>query len=338
MRALDFRWWAWHIFYHGDRNRVLTKLIQPVIGPLLLSREIDSFFFVRYALGGPHVRLRLRLAPERAERVEARLQEAAATFFELWPSITPLDESLIHKENLVLLIDAPLEADSTIYPDNFFQPFEFQPEIERYGGALLLEHSFNYFALSSTLVLQATMQHGEMPWAHQLPVGLGLLARQAWGFAATVDELLTLLTYAATFWGNASEKILQKGDRVFDQQPKVFCDLLRRELRPLTGSAPTDIAEGALRLSTAIGSADPPTRSRILRSHMHMLANRFGMRNPEEVYLSRILARSFEKLADSDSEIRREIEAGLATRNEIEPRGELRDLLFPTFLKVFGCP
>ncbi len=61
MSAPGREWRSYHLFYHGDRDLVLR--LWPTLAPLILSRIVDSFFFLRYSLGGPHIRIRLRLEP-----------------------------------------------------------------------------------------------------------------------------------------------------------------------------------------------------------------------------------------------------------------------------------
>jgi hypothetical protein len=300
------RWRAWHIFYHSNRNQVLAKLVHPAVGSLLTSGDIDSFFFLRYNLGGPHIRLRLRLVPGRTERVEAHLKEAAAEFFKLWPSKTSLADDLIRRNNIAILKDALLEDDDAVYPDNSLQSFEFRPESERYGGDSLFDASLDFFALSSTLALRFVETHGEMPWGKQLPVIAAILARQAWGLAANKEELLELVDYSKTFWGDTPSDIAAKGDRAFARQAETFLGMFRHRFQESN-----DLAEGAHHLSKAISSAAPAIRRRILHSHMHLTANRLGLQNREEIYLCRILLRSLERLLESDPRLSDKLDAAL---------------------------
>src|SRR3954451_23309696 len=75
-------WRAARVFYHGDRDAMLRHLVWPLLTQLTAERLCDRFYFVRYSLGGPHLRLRWRLRQEadagRAENVLARL---AGDFF-----------------------------------------------------------------------------------------------------------------------------------------------------------------------------------------------------------------------------------------------------------------
>jgi len=68
-------WIGYHLFYYEDPRRAVLGFVRPAVAALVEVDLIESFFFLRYALGGPHVRLRLRPAegrsPEAAEMVEA---------------------------------------------------------------------------------------------------------------------------------------------------------------------------------------------------------------------------------------------------------------------------
>jgi thiopeptide-type bacteriocin biosynthesis protein len=228
--------------------------------------------------------------------VEAQLKEAASEFFKLWPSTTSLADDLIRRNNITILRDAPLENDDAVYPDNSLHPFEFRPESERYGGDLFLDSSLGYFALSSALALQFIGTHGDLPWGRQLPMISGILARQAWGFAANKEELLDLVDYSRTFWGDAPTHIAAKGDRAFARQAETFLGMFRHQFQESDG-----LAQGAHCLSKDVSSANPVVRRRILHSHMHLMANRLGLQNLEEIYLCRILRRSLERLIQSDA-------------------------------------
>ena len=89
------RWQAFHLFYHADRNLLLLRLIRPLVGSLARAGAIDRFFFVRYELGGPHVRLRLRSTPGAMDVVEERVREASADYFARWPSVQPRTDELV---------------------------------------------------------------------------------------------------------------------------------------------------------------------------------------------------------------------------------------------------
>ena len=86
----------------------------------------------------------------------------------------------------------------------------------------------------------------------------------------------------------------------------------------------------------AIAGADATTRRRILVSQLHTSANRLGLTNQEEIYLTRILVRAFAALLASSA--REDLEAQLAARAALVPRAGLEDLLRPAFVDSFSEP
>lgn len=288
------RWRSCHLYYHGDRNLLLDRLVWPLVGSLFHSRTIDHFFFIRYELGGPHVRLRLRALPGAEESVEEAAAKAAGDFFARWPSAQPRSTETMMRWTRETLAADPSETDATIYPDNSLRIVPFEPQIDRYGGPELFGASLDFFALSSLRALAFAHESGAEPRSRQLPHILRALACQALGFARDEPELLRLLGYAEAGEGHPLAPFAARGDRAFEQQPEVLRRLLVDALTGTgeQGAGPLDEARG---LAAALRGAAPATREGILRSHMHMTANRLGLSNPEEAHAGRILWRAAEE-------------------------------------------
>src|SRR4029077_11347781 len=128
------RWRSCHLHYHGDGNLLLVQLVRPLAGSLLRSGAIDRFFFIRYELGGHHVRLRLRAAPGAGDAVDAAVTAAAADFFARLPSAHPLPAEAVARRTREILATDPSESDATFHPDNSLRIVPFIPEVDRYGG------------------------------------------------------------------------------------------------------------------------------------------------------------------------------------------------------------
>ncbi len=319
-------WISFHLYYHEDLNRTVTGFTYPVVLSLLRRSWIDGFFFVRYGLGGPHLRLRLRPLPGKAESVALVVRREAERFIAEMPSTATVDEDSLRRTNAAILAGDPHEADDSIYQDNTFLATTFRPETHRYGGSELLPASLNFFTLSSALALEVLHGHGGEPRARQLLLFLRLLLRQALHFAADEEELLALAGYGVEAWGKALPTILAKGDNVFAGQREVFHELFRREVRPWTTEPAADLpillGVAAARLSDLIAKNDRPLRRRIGISQLHMTATRLGLSNIEEAYVSRILHNMTLELLKEDLTT-----ASFLTRSQ-EVGGEtLRDLL-----------
>jgi hypothetical protein len=256
------RWLALHVYYHSEQNRLLHRFVGPLVAELWRSERIDSFFFIRYGLGGPHLRLRLRAPADSATALEAEVLAATREFLREHPSPRSLSAESIDRSNRAVLARDPQENDGAIYPDNWARFAPFVPETERYGGPDLLPGSLDFFALSSARALELLAQPGEGAESLPLSSALQLLVRQALGFSRSCEELVALLEYSLPRDGTAPEAIARKVD---------------------------------------VWEAPSPLRRRILASQQHMTANRLGLRNVDELYLSCLLQKVAREFAHEES-------------------------------------
>lgn len=285
-------WHSFHLYYHANLDDLIVGLAGPTLGALVSAGSIDRCFFVRFALGGPHVRLRVRVADTQFEAVRHRIAVAAAEFFAARPSASPMPEADIRRINASVLATDPHEVDDGIYPDNSVRDLPFCPETDRYGGPRYLDRSLDYFTLSSMQAVRFVAAHHAAPRARQLPVIFQILFREAWGFADGVDELLSLLSYSFAAAGKALAPVVKRGDQLFEAHRDLFVRALCGALDAARPPA-LDIGEAARRLACAIHDVSPATRRHEIRSsHMHMTANRLGLSNPEEAYIGRLMWRA----------------------------------------------
>jgi len=328
----DRRWHAHHFFYHGDLDVALRYFVRPAIAELIARRLIDSFFFVRYTLGGPHLRIRYRLAPETplsASAIGPILRQAATRFLERWRSTTILDPEKIRQESRAILAMVSEESE-LYYEDNTLLPFPFKPEVDRYGGPELLEPSLDLFAISSAQALEAIRDPGWGSPGRRGAIVFRLLLRQAWGFARSEKELLLHLGYRLPVGQEIGDEIWSKADHDFEARREVYRALLKHELSLLaeaesTGDEPawpaaSFLYEAARRLSHAVRGEAPETRWQIGHSQLHMTSNRLGFFPFQEMHLQRILWRAVRDLAEAEPTVWQRFMAASFGREEA-PRG-----------------
>jgi hypothetical protein len=324
------RWLAFHFYYHGQQNHLLECMLRPLVGSLLSRGEVDSFFFVRFFLGGPHVRLRLRLKGSRDTVVE-EVQKAAERFFSDFPSQPTLAEEKIRENNQAILESDQGEWDPSIYPNNSMREAPFRPEAERYGGTELLPDSLAFFALSSCRALQFFHRYQADPGPRLLPFAFHLLSCHALGFAKDLMELLELIRYPVGNWEAAPPLLVERGDQAFEQQRTTFLRTLRCMIEDLAEvRAPGEDTAAAGRLNQALGKIT--TRRGILSSQLHMTSNRLGLKNGEEVYVARLMWRTATELASSEPAVWSQLERFLCERPAARRTGcSLEDLLPAAF-------
>lgn len=296
-------WLNYHLYYHQDPGSAIDGFVRPLVVDLLRSDRIDRFFFVRYGLGGPHIRLRLHPRPGASDLVAEAAEDRARDFLASRPSTSNLTTPSILRGNQQLLASDPHETDNSVYPDNTFLAFPFRPEIERYGGPELWRDSLDFFVISSAAALELLREHGGEPRTRQVTLAFQILAGQALSFARDEEDLIVLLRYAVDIWGGRMSQAMEKADRVLAEKRKVFDQLFERELDfGVAVATRTELNEGARRLAWAVRDADRSVHQRIGTSQLHMTANRLGLNNAEEVFLSQILTRlAGERIASGES-------------------------------------
>jgi len=286
-------WRAYHIFYHDDLNRLLRQLVLPLIASLLRLKVIDRFFFVRYSLGGRHVRLRWRVDGESAACfAETLLATEAKNFFALWPSSDSIPEHQIRNTNRLLLQVDPmlLPEDDSVYGDNSWIAYPIRFEIDRYGGPNRFSASLDLFALSSGAVLRLLAAHPEPGSTWVRPAILRLWLQLAWGFSADQHEFLVLANYAShLFTADCFEQCIVEADEVFAKRHVQLVHMVRHEVDSLIQSGSCPLAKGACWVAANADGLSMYAHRYLNISHIHMTANRLGLSNLEEVYLARIL-------------------------------------------------
>lgn len=265
-------WCAWHL-YGADTIRGLTQpllhSVEPVVRELAEESWFDRFFFIRYSdHRGPHLRLRFRipLGPGAAEKRAQAMEERLAS--------------------TGLLVAKP-----------------FEPETTRYGGPSLLPASLDFFCLSSQAALETLRQMATKSRAQQLTATLRRLVHQAVGAARDRSDLLLLLDYFEA-WRPAMQPVVEKADQVFDRAPNAHRRSVASSIQEARVLGEADLlVSGAASLARSLDRLEDAERLPILRSQMHMTANRLGLLNAEESYLTRIACRAAETLSAEELDL-----------------------------------
>ena len=301
-------WSSYHLYYHGDQDAVLVGWVAPMVRSLFAQGVLDRFFYLRYRLGGPHLRLRFRPRAGAHGVVEAALAEMAEQLFHDAPSHDARDPEKIARDNESILRLDRNETDATVYRDNSWCPAPFVPEIERFGGPDLFATCLDIFTASSLATLDFLTAcrpiEGSMPSPGQrLAATLQRQAGLAWGLASSPQQWLGLVGYAGRSAPSAMAPIVERGDTAFEQNRSAFVTLVLQALNRADtdisstahDAAPTldQLEQKTLRyLAWNLRHRDAALRQRILTSQLHLGANRLGQSNPDEVYLSRMLWRA----------------------------------------------
>jgi hypothetical protein len=294
------RWRAYHLHYHGDRDRLLLEFVRPTVADLLASKQIETFFFVRYALRGPHIRLRLRPNEATFDTVHEAVTSAAACFFTQSPSSATLPDHIVRETSEQVRATDPHEHDTEVYADNTCVSAEPHFEVARYGGAAAFVRSLDYFALSSVHALDVCESGGPS----RLAAALRSYVWQAWGFARDGTEFAGLIEYTRVYWEHLWRATAEEADAFFERRKERICQLLRNELEAIAANgtdedSPTlnSLADGAQLVAAPMPATERELRLSVAMSHLHMTSNRMGLTNIEEAYVGRILWRAVHETA-----------------------------------------
>lgn len=158
-------WIALHIFYSSNSNPLLEECVAPLIQELREEGLIDGWFFIRYWMEGPHIRLRLHPAsPDDRDVVQARAEHAAQTFIKTRPSLYKSDPSVLGTlyKDMFLMEYTEQEWEEKYGADgampmqesNTIAEYPYEPEYVKYGGPAGVALAERHFEHSSDTVLQ----------------------------------------------------------------------------------------------------------------------------------------------------------------------------------------
>jgi thiopeptide-type bacteriocin biosynthesis protein len=276
-------WISAHIFYSGDHDLLLAELVAPIISHNRhLLAEPSPYFFIRYWEGGEHTRLRL-YSGSRA-LLEKELIDQAADFFKRYPAHCSEKEA----------------QNRTVYPDNSVQFISYIPETERYGNSRSLPWAEQYFAASSTLILQWITGGKNKSARFIRAIKLHLILIQACGFndqqinelcTGFINDWLTRLCDPLNDMEAEKQLWLQQFERSFEPQKEQltaavanFLDEIIHEQLPDGLQQFNELNRQIMRQYQNEGFSIGKIMD-IIKSLMHMNHNRLGINNQEESYL-----------------------------------------------------
>ncbi len=171
-------WVSAHVFHANALDVLIIDAIAPLVGTLTTAGFIDGFFFLRYWEGGPHLRLRLRLAsaePQRAAEVRGLVIEGLMGYRTTHPSIRQMTPERYAAQADRFAASEGLPCyERALRSNNSIAFIAYQPEHNWYGMAGSLAAVERHFIESSELALG--LLTGGMPPQRRTAVALALLS------------------------------------------------------------------------------------------------------------------------------------------------------------------
>lgn len=299
--ALD-PWVSAHLFYQGDLDDLLIRLVRPLVDDLAADGLTDAYFYLRYWEGGPHLRLRLRAADVGAL---PRLRDLVATRCTRYLRTRPSPDVLDPGEYTVMAAELARRErrtsyETTLRTNNTIAFVAYRPETWRYGTGRSLRAVERHFAASSRAAL------GALPLGHREAVGYAVILL-AWLVSPPRADAVMRYEEAGTEQASAVEAQWERHHVRLLQDAQRLRRLVERPGRGL-------LAEWAAAVRCLRSELDqdldlPGDRARnvgaVLDICAHLMCNRLGVPLTAEPPLRRMAALTMAAL--DDNEVSREL-------------------------------
>lgn len=338
---VDKNWISAHIFYSSNPNPLLVECVAPLVEKLRAQDLIARYFFIRYWLGGPHIRLRLLPTAGVTEQavkdvvepeVQAFLSRRPALYEIDTAALAPIYKRLYFAEYGPDAFTAEFGEDGELpfYPNNSLHYVAYEPEVQRYGGLAGVDLAERHFEVSSNIVLRLSRDTNIHIRSIMFGHAIQLMIQTCYGFLEDDARVSAFFQHYMDFWqgsfgqniNNNSNRLMprfiRKYDRVAHKLQKRVADIRAfvqarpassgtevermwsEHIRELRASVSTLFAAGQIELPEVEDEAGA-FRS-LLRGYIHMTNNRLGVNISDEVYLSYLLRRAIEHMAEAKSE------------------------------------
>ncbi|WP_116202723.1 lantibiotic dehydratase C-terminal domain-containing protein [Amycolatopsis circi] len=237
-------WISMHIFYAGNSDALLVECVAPLVAQLRSDGLLGQYFFIRYWLAGPHVRLRLRPArAENADEVRRRAEDSVNGFLTRHPALYEPDfpgaDEMYRRLGIAEYGDAwwteRFGADGAMVfdPNNSFRYVPYEPEYRRYGGLAATRLAEWHFESSSDLVLRLTATAN----VHIRPVLLGLSLQlsliMCYAFLETDGAVAWYLDRSRRFWETSFIEDVESTHAAFERSWKTMSGQLSERVHKL---------------------------------------------------------------------------------------------------------
>lgn len=147
-------WSAWHLHLGTAATSAGDRVLAETVVPAVDALRGHPWFFIRYWQGGPHLRLRIAdLTEADAAATTSRLEESLRSSGELRGDELPLDTRAFGAE---AARHARAETGKDRVAEDVRSPgvhrSVYEPELERYGGPVLMARNEEAFEMSSRMV------------------------------------------------------------------------------------------------------------------------------------------------------------------------------------------
>ncbi len=172
---IDHNWLAAYLYVDDHWEDLLRQVVQPLVKDVMAAGLADGYFFIRYWEKGPHLRLRFHGDPQQMKQsIQPLLEERVQTWFSAHPSSRDQQTQEMALKN-------------DWYPQHSIQYIDYEPEVQRYGGAAGMPIAERQFQASSDAVL-AVLNESEGEWSYERALGIALQMHLAFVQAMGIED------------------------------------------------------------------------------------------------------------------------------------------------------
>ncbi|SHG14703.1 thiopeptide-type bacteriocin biosynthesis protein [Pedobacter caeni] len=292
------KWFAIYIYYPGNLDLMLQQLIHPFTNRFFKNESDGAYFFIRYWENGSHIRLRMKVDPEKQEMLSAEIRNRVNAFFAQYA------DPMLHT-------GPKTESES---PGHELTYISYEPEINRYGNQQSMPWAEAHFCSSSVFILDwiNSRKDGSSILAQALSIHLMLLAATQWMFPRLLSVCdLFIDGWLPRLYDPAKDAALEKRlwlkqfESAFDRAKSQILPASKHFWESLTGDTAPDKVSRFLQENIKImknysaAGFEEAKLNEIVTSMMHMNNNRLGISNYEEAYGVYCLRRALDHIANS---------------------------------------
>lgn len=341
---MNKNWISVHIFYSANPTPLLVECLTPLVRQLRERGLIAGYFFIRYWLGGPHIRLRLLLSETSSEaEIKGVLEPAVGAFLARRPALFEVDNTRL-KSYYRNLYEAEYGTEDYLarygengeipaYDNNTFHYIAYEPELGRYGGEAGLALAEQHFEVSSDIVLKLSSETNVHVRSIVMGHAVQLMLQLCYGFFGGDEQVSDFLRRYIVFWQDFYGKDRSNLHPIYDRKYTHIAAKLQqriREVRSFIQQGPDEngteierkwathvgklrqslvslLETDRLELPAAMPRQEGPMLGYLLTSYVHMTNNRIGVSILDESYLSYLILRG---IADAGSDAVREATRG----------------------------
>jgi hypothetical protein len=224
------RWLSIHIFYHNNNNPLIVECLKPLVDNLRDQGLISRYFFIKYWMEGPHVRLRLLPAPGiNREDLRRLVEPRILAYLRRKPSLLKADpkvlqpfyRGLFEAEYGTAKWEATYGKDGImpLRTNNTIGYIDYEPEYHRYGGEVGMDLAEWHFEHSSDMSIQLLRDTN----SHVRTILLGLCAQVmlhfCYGLLQNDEKVMRFLDSYYQYWYKTFYSEFSRRVAVFEKKP-----------------------------------------------------------------------------------------------------------------------